>query len=427
MRVFGLLGLLCLLSTVTTACSDEDAGPSGGSELIQSSVARLAAQPSAGLDAGHAVAELGSDLYGLLSREEGNLVFSPYGAYVALAMAREGARGETAAEMDHVLHSELVLELHAGVNALDQALAQRPGEYPVGDQTVQLELATANQLWGQSGLEFEQAFLDRLAASYGAGMRLVDYIEAREEARQAINAWVAERTRERIPELVPEGVLNELTRLVLVNAIYLKAPWLHPFDEGGTESAPWSRLDGRESEAQLMRLNERLRYVRGDGLQAVELPYVDGLLAMTVIVPDEGEFAAIEQALTSQTLTSTLEAMEGAQVHLRFPRFEFRSKLLLSGRLAELGMPLAFSEAADFSGMTSAERLLIQEVIQEAFVSVDEEGTEAAAATAVVAGATSAPVDVVELTVDRPFVFLIRDVQTGAILFMGRVVDPELS
>ena len=419
MQRFAVLGAVASLIAVFNACSADDPSPAAPL-VVQSSAARLAPDATAGADAGDAVAAFGADLYAVLARDDGNLVFSPYSAVAALAMARAGARGETAAQMDLVLHADL----DAGINALDQALAARPGEYPVGDQTVQLELATANQLWGQTGFEFEEAFLDRLAASYGAGMRLVDYREAPDAARAAINAWVAEQTSERIPDLIPEGVLNEFTRLVLVNAIYLKAQWLHPFDEDGTAPAPFHRLDGTTSEAQLMRLSEHLRYGQGAGYQAVELPYVDGSLAMMVIVPDLGAFEAFEEALTGEWLGQIVGSMQAAQVNLQFPRFEFRSKAFLSGALAELGMPLAFSEAADFSGMTSAERLLIQEVIQEAFISVDEEGTEAAAATAVIAGATSAPIDVVDLTVDRPFIFLLRDGETGAVLFMGRVVEP---
>src|SRR5690606_33249288 len=154
-----------------------------------------------------------------------NVVFSPYSAAVALAMTRAGAAGETATQMDAVLHADLVADFHAGFNAMEQALAERPGEYEQGDQTVELELATANQLWGQQGFEFHADFLDLLAARYGAGMRLVDYVGATEQARTAINDWVAEQTRDRIPELIAEGVLDDMTRLVLTNAIYLNAPW----------------------------------------------------------------------------------------------------------------------------------------------------------------------------------------------------------
>jgi serpin B len=418
--------LLALTALLTVACDEDDvSGTASAAEVVRSDAPRDPADAEAAEAAGAAVEAFGADLYRVLAKQDGNLVFSPYSAAVALAMTRAGAVGETAAQMDAVLHADMAGDLGAGFNALEQALAERPGEYPVGDETVELELATANQLWGQQGFEFEPAFLDRLAASYGAGMRLVDYIEATEEARAAINDWVAEQTRDRIPELIPEGVLDELTRLVLTNAIYLNAPWEHPFDEGGTTAAPFHRLDGSEVEAQLMSLNASLRYAAGSGYQAVELPYAGNALSMVVIVPDEGSFADFEASLDGTTLAEVVDGLGSVEVQLRFPRFEFRTQAALKAALSELGMPIAFTEDADFSAMSpGGDELLIQDVIHEAFISVDEEGTEAAAATAVIVGVTSAPVETVELTVDRPFLFLIRDSETGALLFMGRVVDP---
>ncbi len=257
-------------------------------------------------------------------------------------------------------------------------------------------------------------------------MQVVDYVEAREEARRAINEWVADRTRERVPELVPAGVLNELTRLVLTNAIYLKAPWQHPFADGATEAAPFDRLDGSAVTAQLMSVSARLRYANGPGYEAVELPYVGGGLAMIVLVPERGAFGSVEAGLDAALLGEVIDGLGEAQVRLRLPRFEFRTQAALKPALSELGMPIAFSEQADFSAMSpSGADLLIQEVLHEAFISVDEEGTEAAAATAVIAGVTSAPQLSVELTVDRPFLFFIRDRESGATLFMGRVLDPQ--
>ena len=416
--------LILLLAVAALAVGAACGGSERASAILRSDAPREPVTP--GLSGpGDAVDAFAADLYAVLARDEGNLVFSPYSAAVALAMTRAGAAGETARQMDAVLHAELVDDLDAAFNAVEQALAGRPGEYPLGEQTVELEFATANQLWGQVGYEFDQAFLDRLAAHYGAGMRVVDYVEEREAARRAINEWVADRTRDRIPELVPAGVLNELTRLVLTNAIYLKAPWLHPFAEGATEAAPFYRLDGSEVTAELMRVGARIRYGRGPGYEAVELPYVGGELAMTVIAPNDGEFESFEAGLDAARVGEVLDGLGDAQVRLRFPRFEFRTQAALKPALSELGMPIAFSEQADFSAISpSAADLLIQEVLHEAFISVDEEGTEAAAATAVIAGVTSAPQLNVDLTVDRPFIFLIRDRETGATLFMGRVLDP---
>ncbi len=421
-RALSLALITVPLVAASVACADDSAS---AADVVRSEAERAPADADAGLATAGAVEEFGADLYALLAQEDGNVVFSPYSVAVALAMARAGAEGDTAAQMDAVLHAGRTADLHGGFNAIEQALATRPGEYPMGDGEVTLDLATANQLWGQQGYEFDAAFLDTLAANYGAGLRLVDYIEATEEARTTINEWVSEQTRERIPELIPQGVLDTMTRLVLTNAIYLNAPWQHPFNEGATSAAPFHLLDGSEVEAQLMGLSQSLAYASSDGYQAVELPYVGGSLAMLVIVPDEGAFTEVESSLDGAFLREVIVSLGRQQVNLRFPRFEFRAQAQLKPALSELGMPIAFTDEADFSAMTpEGDDLLIQDVIHEAFISVDEEGTEAAAATAVIVGVTSAPMDPVELTVDRPFLFAIRDTETGALLFLGRVVDP---
>ena len=420
--VLAAFALVAVAALSGAACAG-GASPAAAGEIVRSDAAREPADPAVAPQGAAAVAAFGADLYGVLARDPGNLVFSPYSAAIALAMTRAGAAGDTAVEMDAVLHADRAGDLHAAFNALEAALATRPGEYPFGDTTVELELSTANALWGQAGFDLEPAFLDRLAAEYGAGMRLVDYIDAREQARTAINAWVAGETNDRIPELIADGVLNERTRLVLTNAIYLKAPWLHRFDEGATAPAPFLRLDGTAVEAELMHLGASMRYGAGDGWQAVELPYVGEALSMLAIVPDAGTFDDFESTLDGETVQAVVDGLTGAHVQLGFPRFEFRTQAKLKPALAELGMPVAFTDAADFSLM-SPEPLLIQDVVHEAFIAVDEEGTEAAAATAVIVGVTSAPAVSVELTVDRPFLFVIRDNETGAILFMGRIVDP---
>lgn len=419
-----LAALALSTAVLLSACGDDEAA---ASELVMSKAPRTSADPAAASDAASALSLFSTDLYTILARTEGNLVFSPYSAAVALAMTRNGATGETLDQMSAVLHADRAGDLDAGLNAIDQALATRPGEYRWVDKTVKLELATANQLWGQRDYPFHDAFLDKLAASYGAGMRLVDYIKATEDARKAINAWVSDQTRERIPELIPEGVLNSDTRLVLTNAIYLNAPWMHRFNKDATAPGPFTRLDGSTVEAQLMRLSEELRYAKGTGFQAVELPYVDGSLSMLVIVPDSGKFADFQSTLNADTLATIVSDLKTAQVKLGFPRFEYRTQASLKDALKEMGMPIAFEGGlADFSAMSpDGKNLFIQDVVHEAFIAVDEDGTEAAAATAVVVGRTSAPQDTVELTVDRPFLYAIRDNDTGAILFLGRVVDPS--
>jgi serine protease inhibitor len=408
---------VAIAALLVSACG----GPAAAQE-IRSDLPRSAANLAAAQDVRAAMDTFSADLYKILAREPGNVVLSPYSVGVALAMTRAGAVGETAKQMDAVLHSALSKDLNAGFNALDQALAKRPGKYKMGDQTLELELATANRLWGQKEFTFERAFLDTLAKEYGAGMQIVDYKTAHETARRTINDWVAARTKDRIKDLIAEGVLGADTRLVLTNAIYLKASWQFLFNDAvpGT----FHRADGSETQADFMSQSESLAYGAGDGYQAVRLPYAGGL-SMVVIVPAAGKFAAFERSLDGTTLRRITDGLSGAQVALTMPKFTFRSKAQLKAALGELGMPIAFSDRADFSGITKQEPLEIADVIHQAFIAVDEKGTEAAAATAVVMRLTSAPAQVVQLKIDRPFVFLIQDDETGAMLFMGRVADPK--
>ncbi len=421
--------VLTLAASVVAGCGAAPFPVPGqaGVAVLRSDVDRASADAPAARRAAAAVDAFAADLYRELARTPGNVAFSPYSVAIALAMTRAGAAGTTAQEMDAVLHAAVAGDLDGTLNALDQALAKRPGKYPYGDTTVDLELAVADRVWGQRGYPFEQPYLDRLAAYYGADMRLVDYVGARAQARADINKWIAERTRDRIPELIPDGVLDELTRLVLTNAVYLKAKWQVPFAKAATAEAPFHRLDGTDTKAKLMRLSTSgLTYGSGSGYQAVRLPYVGGL-SMVVIVPDRGRFAAVEGSLRDDAaIRRILDVLQrGTHVTLRLPKFTFRTKAMLKPALITLGMPVAFSDHADFSGMSPRGReLAIRDVAHETFIAVDEDGTEAAAATAVVVEATSGPLKSVELTVDRPFLFLIRDDETGATLFMGRVVDP---
>ena len=392
--------------------------------VVRSEAARAAADADAAKRAAKATAALGADLYAQLGREQKNMVFSPYSIAVALAMTRAGAAGPTATEMDAVLHASLIGDVDAGFNGLDRALAKRPGSYPAGGTaTAPLELATADRLWGQRGFEFGVPYLDRIATSYGAGVGIVDYVNAREDARKAINAWVSDQTKARIPELVPDGVLNELTRFALVNAIYMKAQWTRPF--GTARPAPFHRLDGSTTQASLMAVASYEQYRRGVGYQAVGITYLGGL-SMVVIVPDQGEYQAFEAGLDGQRLGAVIDGLAPMYVSLQLPKFQFRTAASLKGPLSRLGMPTAFSDRADFSVISPREPLVLQEALHQAFISVDEKGTEAAAATGFFGGATGGPSQIVELTVDRPFLFLVRDDETGAILFMGRVLDPNL-
>lgn len=395
--------------------------PAAAAEEVRSNTPRAAADSAAAKKASAALDAFAIDLYRRVATQPGNLVLSPYSVDVALAMARAGAAGETARQMDRVLRADLAGDLDAGQNALDQAISKRAGSYKTGGQSYELELATANRLWGQKGFAFQQPFLDRLAASYGAGMQLVDYKGATETSRKTINAWVASRTKDRIADLIAPGILTPQTRLVLTNAVYLRAQWTAKFDDA--VAAPFTRLDGSKVDAQLMHQNESLRYGTGDGFQLAAIPYAGGL-SMLVIVPDSGRFSAVETALDGAKLRSAIASMTPRPMDVSLPKFTFRTSAALAGTLGAMGMPLAFTPNADFSGITTQEPLEISDVVHQAFIAVDEKGTEAAAATAVVFRATAAPLQPLTLRVDRPFLFAIQDDETGALLFLGRVVDP---
>jgi serpin B len=365
------------------------------------------------------------DLYRVLAQQDGNLFYSPYSISLALAMTYAGARGETESQMAQALHFTLAQDrLHPAWNGLDLELASR-GEGAKGQDEKGFRLNIVNAIWGQKGFQFSTQFLDLLATHYGAGLRLVDFQHAAEAARLTINDWVKQQTEGRIQDLIPQGVIDEMTRLVLTNAIYFNAAWASPFDAKRTADGPFALLSGSRITVPMMHQSESLGYAEGSGYQAVELPYDGRELSMVVLLPQEGEFGSFERSLDAAQVETILKSLERNQVTLTMPKWEFESQFSLGDALAALGMRDAFSDAADFSGMTGKRDLFIQAVVHKAFVSVDEKGTEAAAATAVVMRLTAAPPQPVEVTLDRPFLFLIRDVQTGAILFVGRVMNPK--
>jgi serpin B len=365
------------------------------------------------------------DLYqALRSEEDDNIVCSPYSLSLALAMAYAGARGETARQMSNTLHFRLPQDqLHPAFNALDQELDRR-GQGAGGADGQGFRLNVANALWGQEGYRFLPEFVDLLAANYGAEMRRLDF--AREKkARKAINDWVIEQTKGEIQELIPAGLLDPMTRLVLTNAVYFNAAWARQFDPRATRDSVFQLLDSSKVTTPMMHQTASFAYAEGSDSQAVVLPYDGYEIAMVILLPAQGQFEAVERSLDAGRVETVLEGLVERQVALTLPRFEFASGFDLGVELAAMGMPLAFTLQADFSGMTAEEGLLISDVIHQATISVGEAGTEAAAATAVVMPPSAILEDSVTVTVDRPFLFLIRDAQTGTILFMGRVVDPR--
>jgi len=391
------------------------------SEKPRQAAPQVSADELAGLVSGHNT--FAFDLYRQLAAGGGNLFYSPYSIYTALAMTQAGARGETLDEMDAALSFNLPQDrLHTAINALDQSLAEQAAE-KAGEDAGPFHLNIANSIWGQRGYSFLPEYLDLLSENYGAGMRLVDYAANTEAARQAINDWIAQQTEDRIKDLIPAGVLNELTRLVLANAIYFNAAWLSPFDESATAPAPFHPLEGEPADVDMMRQSGSFGVATGEGWQLVELPYASRSMVMDVILPAEGGFAEFEAGLTGDALEGMLQQVNYTQVKLALPKFKVESDFSLKEPLAGLGMEQAFVPGqADFSGMDGSHELYIQDALHKAFVSVDEAGTEAAAATVVIVGIKSAPMEPLSVTVDRPFVFLIRDSESGAILFVGRVV-----
>jgi len=364
------------------------------------------------------------ELYQALREEEGNLFYSPHSISVALAMTYAGARNQTAEQMADTLEFLLEQErLHPAFNWLDAELASR-GEGAQGKDDKGFRLNVVNAIWGQKDYEFLSDFLDVLAENYGAGLRILDFINETEQSRVAINKWVSDQTEGRIKDLIPQGAVDALTRLVLTNAIFFNAAWEDPFDEDMTTDGPFYLLDGGQVIVPMMKQTEAFGYTEGEGHQAIELQYDGNELSMVILLPEAGQFQAFEEGLQAERVDAIINDLQPTGVTLTMPKFEFNSEFSLTDTLAGMGMPIAFSGDADFSGMTGNRGLFISDVVHKAFVSVDEAGTEAAAATAVIMPESGPPEPTVEVTIDRPFIFLIRDIETGAILFVGRVMNP---
>jgi serpin B len=366
------------------------------------------------------------NLYQALKAGNENFFYSPYSISLALAMTYAGARGETEQQMADTLHFTLPQDrLHPAFNSIDTELGKR-GQGTEGEDNEGFRLHVANAIWGQKDYQFLPTFLDVLAENYGAGLRPADFAREPEQSRITINEWVSEQTEGKIKDLVPQGLIHSLTRLVLTNAIYFNAAWSYPFKESMTKEEPFYLLDGSEVTVLMMEQTENfVGYTEGEGYQAVELPYKGHELSMVILLPREENFEQFEGALSYQLVDSILEALEHDHINLKMPRFSFKSEFSLSETLAAMGMPDAFSAgAADFSGMTGNRELSIQEVVHKAFVSVDEAGTEAAAATAVTMPTSAPPEEPIVVNINRPFIFLIRDIETGSLLFMGRVLNP---
>jgi serpin B len=426
-KLFILVNSVLILALLS-ACAAPGSGGSGQQSIAQSDKPRESNPNVSNSDINKLASDnraFAIDLYQQLRASSGNLFFSPHSISVALGMTYAGAANATAQQMAKTLHFSLPsASLHPAFNALQLALASREKD-PNDPKQTDFKLSVVNALWGQNGFKFLPAFLDLLSANYGAGMRMLDFKSDPEAARKVINDWVASQTANKIQNLIPPSALDTATRLVLTNAIYFNAQWMSQFDTHNTQNGPFTLLDNSKVSVPMMNISHGFGYYQGNGVSAVELPYVGGQVSMVLLVPDAGKFTSFEQNLTSAQWDAIRAGMKNNQVNLSMPKFKFSGEFTLNDTLVRLGMADAFNpNAADFSGMDGNKDLYITKALHKAYISVDEQGTEAAAATAIAIGLTSMPANPVDLKVDRPFLFLIQDKPTGEILFMGRVTNP---
>ncbi|HYV37707.1 MAG TPA: serpin family protein [Gemmataceae bacterium] len=362
------------------------------------------------------------DLFKHLQEQDGNLFYSPHSISTALAMTYGGAKGKTAEEMAKAMHFTLAQEkLHAALAALQANLDGDPKKQGY-------RFKTANALWGQKNYGFLPDFLSLTKSNYGAGLSELDFVGDTEGARKAINAWVAQQTQDKIKELLQDGVLDINTRLVLTNAIYFKGDWDLKFQKDWTADRPFHLGAGNKVNVPTMHKTANHGYYANDNVEMLDLPYAGKKLSMTILLPKSvNGLAALEKSLTAESLAKLIDNLQEQEVNVALPKFKMTTAFSLAETLKKLGMKQAFDQIeADFSGMTSSKDLYISAVVHKAFVEVNEEGTEAAASTAVVMGQRAISlVHTPTFRADHPFLFVIRDNETGAILFMGRIADPR--
>ncbi len=388
--------------------------------------------------------QLAVDLHRQLATGDENLCVSPYSIESALAMTFAGAEGETRTEMARVLHVPNDGAVPTSFSALQRSLEEMSVKTAdlvkeskkFGGPSEPITLNIANRLFAQKGYDFRQAFLSLVKQNYGAAFEALDFVADAAAATQHINKWVAAQTRDRIRDLIPTGALNKMTRLVLANALYLKAPWADPFSEKTTHPEPFHVGGGAPVDIPMMRKTAEFGYVKRDGFTAVSLPYVGDDLQFLVLLPDDvNGLDALESKLTAEVLAECAK-LEMQDVDLHLPKFKLEPPTTaLAEKFQALGMKSAFDQprgSANFDRMAPRkpnDYLYISQIFHKTFIAVDEKGTEAAAATAVVmmrataiAGPKPQPI---EVKVDRPFVYAIQHVPSGVCLFLGRVTDPR--
>jgi len=361
------------------------------------------------------------DLYLELPGEGDNVFFSPWSLSSALAMTYEGARGNTSDEIRSVLYfSENDSLRRESFSALDRKINANYSRYT---------LSTANALWVDSGFSLLDDYEALVRDTYLARADNLDFRTAPEEARQTINHWVKQKTAGKIVDLIPAGHVDSLTRLVLTNAIYFNGIWMKTFDPSHTWDEDFFTEDGRAVKVPMMRQDDDeawFNYLETGGLQVLQMPYIGGRLSMMILLPHDQDIASLERSLSSEDLDRWRDSLEERRVDVYLPRFKLKSNYFLAEILADLGMPTAFSEMADFTGISPDRPLFISHVIHQAYVDVNELGTEAAAATVFETSACAKEPGIPVFRANHPFLFLIVDDETGCILFLGRLSDPSL-
>jgi len=363
------------------------------------------------------------ELYKKFSTNDSNIFFSPYSISTALAMTYEGARGKTAEEIQNVFHFPKDNETRRNgfLKIIEEINKQN-------ETNKFYEFHTANALWAQKDYKFLKEYFDTVEKYYEGKVTNVDFERDTENSRITINKWVENQTNNKIKELIPKGYINELTRLVITNAIYFKGKWVKQFNESNTKDEDFRISKDMIVKVPMMQRTDeeaKFNYTEDDKVQILEMPYSGEKISMLILLPKDENLKNLENMLTVEQLSEWKKNLKEQKVKIFIPKFKFETKYFMGKTLEEMGMQIPFSENADFSGMTGKKNLRISEVIHQAFVEVNEEGTEAAAATAVIIGKTAIPNENIIFKADHPFIFIIQEKETGNILFMGRVVNPK--
>ena len=361
------------------------------------------------------------NLYSQYKSEEGNIFFSPFSISTAMAMVYEGAEGKTAKEIKSVF----------GFPKYDNS---RRNQYSnllseINKKDKEYALNTANALWAEQDFQFLDEYLTTVEKYYGGKTTNLDFKNEWEASRLIINNWVEDKTNDKIKDLLPEDVIDADTRLVLTNAIYFKAKWLIQFDADKTSDENFRVNPDKSIKVPMMQPTSQkstFNYTQNKDLQILEMPYAGEDLSMLILLPLDDDIEALENSFTIEKLTEWKKSLRKRRVKIYIPKFKFETKYFMKNTLINLGIPTAFTDSADFSGMTGAKDLKIDKVIHQAFIEVNEEGTEAAAATAVVLGIRSKKPPTPIFKADHPFIFIIQQKETGNILFMGRVNNPKI-